>query len=219
MKKSMINNGGILAAFAVACTLLIAVTFLATEDTIEQQIIAKRLSILQQLIPAERYNNDIQHDCVRVTAPGFLGTAEPMPVYRARMDQTPVAIAIETIAPNGYNGEIDLIVGIDSDGVVLGVRTLQHKETPGLGDKIELRVSDWILDFNGQSITTQNATRWKVKKDGGQFDQFTGATITPRAVVGAVKRTVEYYQKHSQQLFEQPSNCYPQTEDNSAEAQ
>ena len=207
MKQSMLKNGGILSGFALVSTLLIAATFSLTEDTIAQQVIAKRLSILNEIIEKQSYNNDIQHDCAEFTSLPLLGRAEPQLIYRARLDNQPVAAAIETTAPSGYNGNIDLIVGIKYDGTISGVRVLRHKETPGLGDKIEMRISDWVTSFDGQSLTPTNTSQWQVKKDGGKFDQFTGATITPRAVVGAVKDALTFYQQNRQAIFAQPSQC------------
>ena len=117
------------------------------------------------------------------------------------------AIRGQPLAPDGYNGKIQLVVGLAGEGTVSGVRVLEHKETPGLGDKIELRISDWILGFNSLTLNSENITNWAVKKDGGQFDQFTGATITPRAVVKAVKRSVEYYQANKAAIFAAPNEC------------
>jgi electron transport complex protein RnfG len=128
---------------------------------------------------------------------------------------------METTAPNGYNGAIDLVVAIDTQNMVLGARVVEHKETPGLGDKVDLRISDWILGFTNIIFEEQRQDRWQVKKDGGQFDQFTGATITPRAVVNAIKNAAIYGQTNMQSLFDLPSNCLSasnqieQTPDNS----
>lgn len=207
VKQSMLRNGFILAGFALVATAVIALTFAGTKTQIEQQQVAKRLAILNAIIEPATYNNDIQHDCALVTDPESLGTDQPHRVFRARKDGQPVAVAIETTAPSGYSGKIELIVGIDDDAVVTGVRVLEHKETPGLGDKIEIRVSDWIRSFDGKTVTEQNQRQWQVRKDGGQFDQFTGATITPRAVVNAVRTSVLYFKKHSDKLFEMPNAC------------
>lgn len=207
MKQSMIKNGTILAGFALVTTLLIGATFLMTQERIAEQIVAKRLAILDDIIDKQSYNNDIQHDCTEFTSKEALGRNSAQHVYRARMDGQPVAAAVETTAPNGYSGSIDLIVGIKYDGSISGVRVLQHKETPGLGDKIEIRVSDWITTFDGEQLTTTNQSSWQVKKDGGQFDQFTGATITPRAVVEAVRSTLQFYQQNRELIFEQATQC------------
>lgn len=115
-------------------------------------------------------------------------------MYIARQDDRPVAAILEATAPDGYSGAIQLLVGVDFSGTVLGTRVTEHHETPGLGDKIELRLSDWITHFSGKTIAAGNDAHWAVKKDGGDFDQFTGATITPRAVVNAVKRAGLYAQ-------------------------
>ena len=126
-----------------------------------------------------------------------------MPAYIATIDGKPSAIAIEAIAPDGYNGAIKIIVGIQDNGTITGTRVLSHQETPGLGDKIDLRVTDWILSFTGKAVNDENISAWKVRKDGGQFDQFTGATITPRAVVKAVKHAVTYVNQNKESILAQ----------------
>lgn len=207
MKKSILNNGMILTGFALATTAMIALTFTGTKDKIEQQLVQKRLSILNAIIPAESYDNDIHRDCTIAVNEEFLGTDQPHAVYLARKQNQPVAMAIETTAPNGYSGKIELIVGVDLEGKVSGVRVLDHKETPGLGDKIELRVSDWITSFTGKTVTDNNLDDWQVKKEGGQFDQFTGATITPRAVVNAVKNAALFAKQNQSKLFNSAVQC------------
>ena len=117
----------------------------------------------------------------------------------------PVAAVLEATAPDGYSGAIQLLVGADFNGTVLGTRVTEHHETPGLGDKIELRLSDWITHFAGKKISGADDANWAVKKDGGDFDQFTGATITPRAVVNAVKRAGLYAQTLPAQLSQLPA--------------
>ena len=207
MINSISKNGLVLCVFALIATALIALTFSGTKQQIEQQEVKKRLSILTAIVPTDKYNNDIEHDCILVTAPELLGSSEPQRIFRARLNGQASAAAIEVTAPNGYSGKIKLIVGIDKQTVVTGVRALKHKETPGLGDKIELRVSDWITGFTGTSLSDENSNKWKVKKDGGQFDQFTGATITPRAVVGAVKNAIIYFQQNQASIFTKANNC------------
>lgn len=207
MINSIGKNGLVLCAFALVTTALISLTFSGTKDEIERQELKKRLSILTAIVPTDIYNNDIEHDCTLVTDSALLGSSEPQRIFRARLNDQASAVAIEVTAPNGYSGKIKLIVGINSQLLVTGVRTLKHRETPGLGDKIELRVSDWILGFTGTSLTDENTSKWKVKKDGGQFDQFTGATITPRAVVGAVKNAIIYFQQHQDTIFTAVDNC------------
>ncbi|MGF1723369.1 electron transport complex subunit RsxG [Photobacterium nomapromontoriensis] len=207
MLNAMKKNGGILALFALLATGLVSVTHLLTANKIEQQQQQELLKVLNQVIPPASHDNELYKSCTLVTNEQFLGTTSPMPAYIAEKGGKKTGVAIEAIAPNGYSGAIKLIVGLNTDGVVTGVRILSHNETPGLGDKIEKRISNWIDSFTGKKVNGENDSRWAVRKDGGEFDQFTGATITPRAVVGSVKNVSLYFQSHQQQLFEQPLNC------------
>ncbi|MEZ8747023.1 electron transport complex subunit RsxG [Vibrio sp. 10N.261.49.A5] len=206
MLNAIKKNGLVLAIFACASTGLVAVTHYLTKDQIKQQEQAQLLSVLNQVIPHDLHDNELFSACTLVQAEE-LGTEQAMPAYIAKLNGEPSAIAIEAIAPDGYNGAIKVIVGIKIDGSILGTRVLSHQETPGLGDKIDLRVSDWILSFAGKQVTDSNLDRWKVRKDGGDFDQFTGATITPRAVVKSVKQAVQYVNQNNQALLAQPLNC------------
>ncbi|MFA0411037.1 electron transport complex subunit RsxG [Vibrio splendidus] len=206
MLNAIKKNGLVLAIFACASTGLVAVTHYLTKDQIKQQEQAQLLSVLNQVIPHDLHDNELFSACTLVQAEE-LGTEQAMPAYIATLNGEPSAIAIEAIAPDGYNGAIKVIVGMQIDGTILGTRVLSHRETPGLGDKIDLRVSDWILSFAGKQVTESNLDRWKVRKDGGDFDQFTGATITPRAVVKSVKQAVQYVNQNNQALLAQPLNC------------
>ncbi len=206
MKNSILKNGLTLALYALTVTAMIAITHLATKDTIAQQEQQKLLSILNAIIDPDSYTNNISTDCAIFANP-LLGNDYSHKIYRARQNDTPVAAAIETIALDGYNGKIKIVVGVKADGTVSGVRVLEHKETPGLGDKIDLRVSNWILSFNDMTLNQDNASRWAVKKDGGQFDQFTGATITPRAVVNTVKQAIEFFKLHQTSIFATSNSC------------
>lgn len=207
MNNPMIRNGFLLALFALICTGLVAVVNQQTADKITQQEQQELMRVLHQLIPDEMHDNDLTAQCTLLLDKEALGTDNPMPAYIATMAGKPVAIAIEAIAPDGYNGNIKLIVGVNTQGEVLGVRTLTHQETPGLGDKIELRKSNWVSQFVGKVLDSQDDKQWLVKKDGGDFDQFTGATITPRAYVKAVKNAVWYFNNNQAQIFSQPLNC------------
>ncbi|MCF7503434.1 MULTISPECIES: electron transport complex subunit RsxG [Vibrio] len=206
MLNAIKKNGLVLAIFACASTGLVAVTHYLTKDQIKQQEQAQLLSVLNQVIPHDLHDNELFSACTLVQAEE-LGTEQAMPAYIATLNGEPSAIAIEAIAPDGYNGAIKVIVGMEIDGTILGTRVLSHRETPGLGDKIDLRVTDWILSFSGKQVTESNLDRWKVRKDGGDFDQFTGATITPRAVVKSVKQAVQYVNQNNQALLAQPLNC------------
>ncbi|MEZ8058078.1 electron transport complex subunit RsxG [Vibrio splendidus] len=206
MLNAIKKNGLVLAIFACASTGLVAVTHYLTKDQIKQQEQAQLLSVLNQVIPHDLHDNELFSACTLVQAEE-LGTEQAMPAYIAKLNGEPSAIAIEAIAPDGYNGAIKVIVGMKIDGTILGTRVLSHQETPGLGDKIDLRVSDWVLSFADKQVTDSNLDRWKVRKDGGDFDQFTGATITPRAVVKSVKQAVQYVNQNNQALLAQPLNC------------
>jgi len=201
------KNGAILAGFALVTTSLIAITFAGTKERIQFEQEKQLLSVLNDLVPEQEHTNELHLDCILVNSPTHLGSNQGKRVFRARMDKENVAAVIETSAPNGYSGEIKMVVAVSFDGVSLGARVVQHKETPGLGDKIDMRVSDWILSFANVPFSGKDDNRWQVKKDGGQFDQFTGATITPRAVVQAVKSTLIYYNENRHMLFNTASNC------------
>ena len=206
MKLAIQKNAQILAAFAVACTAVVGLTYELTKGRIYTQEQQQLLKTLHAIVPEESHNNDMSLNCVYIQDE-LLGTKEQQTAYLAMQDEQPVAAAITTIAPDGYNGKIHLIAAFDMNGTITGVRTLKHKETPGLGDKIEMRKSDWITVFTGKTESDINSPRWAVKKDGGMFDQFTGATITPRAVVNAIHNTSLYFEKNKAALFELPNRC------------
>jgi electron transport complex protein RnfG len=196
----MLVGALILGLFAVAGTGLVALTHDGTAERIAENERQSLLRSLHQIISPDAHDNDIYNDTIAVIDP-LLGTNQPVMVYRARLGKLPVAAVLASIAPDGYAGTIKLLVGINYDGSIAGVRVVSHKETPGLGDAIEAERSDWILGFNGHSLREPGEERWKVKKDGGIFDQFSGATITPRAIVAAVHNTLSYYQNNREALF------------------
>lgn len=206
MRKSIESNAKILTLFAVVCTAVVGLVHTLTKDRIELQAQQKLLTTLSSIIEPARHDNDIYRDCVLITS-DISPNNEPQLAYIATLNDQAVAIAITTTAPDGYNGNIEMIVAINVDGSVSGVRVLQHRETPGLGDKIEERKSDWINNFSNKKMMTAEDNRWNVTKDGGMFDQFTGATITPRAVIKAVRQTVQYFNKNQQTLFSMPRTC------------
>lgn len=199
--KQVLISGFLLWLFAVVGVGLVASTFVATEDRIEQNEREALLKALHQLLPADRFDNDIASDTVQLPHAWKLGSDGPVTAWRARKNGEPVAIIFKVVAPDGYSGPIELLVGIYTDGRLAGVRVVKHNETPGLGDGIETRKSDWILQFDGKSLGHPPDDQWKVKRDGGAFDQMTGATITPRAIVKAVKKALEYYNEHKEELF------------------
>lgn len=178
---------GILLGFvALLCTAISAGIFFLTKDKIDAVIAAQQRELLLQVIPQYYFNNNLLESAVIPQDKNLLGIQK---IYFAKKDGNVSAYAYETTAPDGYSGDIRLLVGLDPKGEVLGVRVIEHHETPGLGDKIERRISNWILGFTNQPINEHNLSEWAVKKDGGKFDQFSGATITPRAVVNQTKRS------------------------------
>jgi len=197
----MLRTALLLGLFALICTWLVAITFEVTEEPIAASEKKALLRNLHELIPANLHDNDLFTDVLMVRSQDYLGSDKPLRVFRARQDNQPVALALETVAPEGYGGNIFLLIAIRYDGSLLGVRVSKHKETPGLGDAIEMKRSDWITGFNDKSLTNPDKKGWRVEKDGGEFDQFTGATITPRAIVKAVHRSLQYYQLERDTLF------------------
>ncbi len=204
-----------LGLFSVLTVGLIALTYVMTEDRIADQVRRYEAKALMEILPESTHDNRLLDTTVIVPPSSLLSTQKPQKAYIALKNGQAVAVILHTTAPDGYNGRIGLLVGIRRDGSLSGVRVVTHKETPGLGDKIDTKVSPWIFGFSGKSLTNPTTAGWAVKKDGGQFDQFAGATITPRAVVSAVYRTLEYFNAHREQLLDSK----PQTmkQDNSHE--
>ncbi len=200
-RRQILLSGLFLGLFAVAGTTFVAVTEFATRAAILENERAVLLRNLYALLPPDELDNDIASDTLRVPAADLLGTDAPSTVYRARRAGEPVAAVFNPIAPNGYSGRIHLLVGIYVDGRVAGVRVVKHAETPGLGDAIEIRKSPWVTTFAGKSLDDPPLDGWAVKRDGGRFDQLTGATITPRAVVAAVRDALLYYQRNADMIF------------------
>jgi len=204
----MLGAAAVLMAVAAVCAALLAATYLGTRDQIARSEQERLLAQLHALVPAPSYDNDLALDQVQLSVPA-LNPKAPITAYRARRDGKPVAVILTAMTPDGYSGDIRLLIGIAADGRVAGVRVLEHRETPGLGDKVDLSRSDWILGFDGKSLDTPTPERWKVRKDGGVFDQFAGATITPRAVVRTVKQALEYFRQNQALLFDTPADTYP----------
>lgn len=202
MSKAMIGLG----LFAVLTAGLIALTQVSTKDVIaEQKRLAKSKALLE-IVPAEQHDNDLLADAYSLMA-AELGLSEAEQVFVAKLDNSTQALILPLVAPDGYSGNIRLIVGLDLSGQILGVRVVEHKETPGLGDKIETKKSDWIHAFVGRSLANTTTQQWGVKADGGDFDQMTGATITPRAIVNAVHRALQFYQTNQVQLLNTPAGA------------
>jgi electron transport complex protein RnfG len=196
------RNGLLLAAFGLITTAGIALTFQGTKDTIAEQERLAQSRALLEIMPADTHSNDMLDHSFPLPSFSDLGLRSQDNGYRALNSRhDTLAVLIPVLARDGYSGDIRVLVGIAADSSIVGVRVLSHNETPGLGDKIDLKKSDWILSFNGKSLTNPILKGWSVKKDGGEFDAFTGATITPRAVTRAVLRALQYFETHRSELL------------------
>jgi len=198
-----------ITGWLLALTALIGTGLLIAVNSHSKPYIAinERNALLRSLntvLSRDLYDNDILNDIIYIKDESLLGSKDETIIYRARKNKKPTAAVLKVIAPNGYSGEIVLLVGIKYSGEITGVRVLKHRETPGLGDSIEIQRSNWIDSFAGKSRNEPTASGWKVKRDGGQFDQFTGATITPRAVVGAVHKALIFFENNRTNIFTNP---------------
>jgi electron transport complex protein RnfG len=191
--SSIIRPGLLLLIFTAVSIFFVSLTQESTKEKIiynEEQLLIKRLGEL-----VSGYNNDILKD--KFSKKIFIhGSEQQINIYPAKIDDEVFAYLLEHTYPNGYNGDIRLLTGVDKENNLLGVRVITHKETPGLGDKIDIRKSNWIEQFTGLSLSNPTRSKWKVTRDGGVFDSFTGATITPRAIVSASYQVLEYFEKH-----------------------
>lgn len=199
--RSTLQTAVNLVFFAVLGTAILASVFFMTHDAIVKSEEAEKLKLIMQIVPANLFDNDIIQDTLRIPASELLGTDDTTVAYRARLKGEPSAVVLESVAPDGYSGKIWLILAVRANGELAGVRVVAHKETPGLGDYIELPKSPWIRGFDGKSREVYKDADWKVKKDGGQFDYMAGATITPRAVVKAVNKALVYFGENRDKLF------------------
>lgn len=202
--SSASKNSLLLGTFALATTALLALTAEFTKDRIATSEREAQQKALFEVVPQTLLDNDLLTETIAVPQEAWagLGLKSGGDIYVARQANEAIAVIIPAVAPDGYSGDIRMIVGITAEGKITGVRILDHHETPGLGDKIELKKSQWILAFNGKSAQVPALPAWKVKKDGGDFDQFAGATITPRAIVNQVRRVLEFADAHRDELFE-----------------
>jgi len=203
----MFSSASKLALFMFVCIVLLLTTYYVTAPKIAHEQREAMLKTFHQILPPPLYNNTPLEDTLIMSDPKqleLLGSDAPVTLYRARKDNQPAGLIFQIEARNGYSGHISLLMAVLPNGKISGVRVLNHRETPGLGDKIEAQKSDWILSFNGRTIQANhpNDPRWAVKKDGGEFDQFTGATITPRAVVATVKKALIFVQQSGESLYE-----------------
>jgi Na+-translocating ferredoxin:NAD+ oxidoreductase subunit G len=204
--RHALGTAGVMVGFTLIGTALLASTFFTTRAPIAKSEAEARRALFRQILPESLHDNDLLADVKAIPAGGELGNRDETGAHRARLQGQPSAVILETTAPDGYSGDIKLLVAVRADGELAGVRVLAHKETPGLGDYIEAERSPWIREnFDGQSLAKTPDEQWKVRKDGGSFDYMAGATITPRAVVKAVHRALRYFAAHRDELFAAPS--------------
>ena len=201
-----VRTAGILFIFVIIFTGLLSAAYLWTKPAIEASAAEEKMKLVDEVLPRSEYDNNLLADTVTLPATPELGLADPSTLYRARKAGQPVALVFESVAPDGYAGKIRLIVAVRANGEVAGVRVTQHKETPGLGDYVELKkdknkVHPWITQFTGMSLAQVADSEWKVKKDGGRLDYYAGATVTPRAVSKAVLKAVKWADANRNQLF------------------
>lgn len=196
----------ILFLFTIGFTALLAGCYLITKPAIDASAMAKKMRTLSEVLPTSAYDNDLLHDTYMLPATPELGLDDTSVVYRARHDGQPAALVLEAMASDGYSGKIRLLVAVGADGRLTGVRVTEHKETPGLGDYIDPKKDKnkdhpWIAQFDGLSLEAVPERDWKVKKDGGRFDSIAGATVSPRAVIKAVHKTLNFVATHRDELF------------------
>ncbi|MDP3086986.1 MAG: electron transport complex subunit RsxG [Methylotenera sp.] len=195
-----------LVAFAFVGTVMLAYVFDITRAPIEASENEARLALFKQILPVNTYDNDLLKESIEIAPNAQLGNHHPTVANIAKLNNKTAGVILEAIAHDGYSGDIKLLIAIRADGTISGVRVLAHKETPGLGDYIDIAHGNWIKLFNDESVDKTLTEQWKVKKDGGKFDYMVGATITPRAVVKAVLKALQFYEVNKQTLFAVENN-------------
>jgi electron transport complex protein RnfG len=203
LAKASFHTALNLLFFALIGTALLALTYQLTRETIARSEENEKLKLIKQIAPAAAYDNDIMKDTAQLAPDELLGNDNATVAYRGRLKNLPSIAVLQAVAPDGYGGRINLIIAIHRDGRIGGVRVISHNETPGLGDYIEIAKNNWVTLFNDTSLESRKNSDWKVKKDGGTFDYMAGATVTPRAMVKAVHKALQYYALHRDELFAQ----------------
>lgn len=199
--KFSLKSAANLLLFALIGTAVLAFTYQQTHELIRQGEEQEKLKLLNEIVPPALADNNLVKDTVTIPADPLLGTIDQSTAFRGRLQGQPSAVVLSPVAPDGYSGKIFLLVAIRADGELIGVRVVAHHETPGLGDYIELPKSGWIHQFDGKARERLPDSEWRVRKDGGQFDYMAGATITPRAVIKAVNKTLQYFAANKDTLF------------------
>lgn len=203
---SVWKSAVILATLAAICTVLVALTHRYTAPLIRANEQAYLEQSLKPVLGGIEYKNELTKSVLTLSPPHGLPGSEPATIYRIYADGMPAAALFVVSARDGFTGPIKILIGVRIDGSVTAVRILQHKETPGLGDMIESAKSDWLQQFKSSSLSAPDRERWKIKRDDGDFDQLTGASVTPRAVIKAVKETLLYFESNRDAVFADASN-------------
>jgi H+/Na+-translocating ferredoxin:NAD+ oxidoreductase subunit G len=203
--NSVIRSGLTLAAIGAVCAALVSTTYMLTRDRIAANEQAWLEKSLEPALAGVFFDGGVSESMLVIPAPHELPGTDDVIVYRVYAENRPVAALFAVTAPDGYAGPIRILVGIEYDGTVTGIRILEHRETPGLGDRIVSSRSDWVFQFDGRSIRNPIAGGWAITTDGGQFDQLTGASVTPRAVITAIRETLIYFDAHREELFAAPA--------------
>lgn len=198
-----------LALLALLAGALVTSTERWTRDRIEGNQSLQTLRQLNRVLPPDLYDNDLHRDRIELLAPQVLGSREPLPAWRGRLEGRPSAAVLTVVAPNGYNGPITMLVALRPDGRIIGVRVTEHKETPGIGDAIEDTRSDWILGFSGRSLQQPPEGRWRLTVDGGDIDHISGASMTSRTITSALRRTLAWFAANQEQVFATPAEAGP----------
>ena len=199
--KKISSTAAAMIIFSLLASTALSISYFVTKTPIEESDARAKRIFLNQVIPSNIYDNNLVKDTISVEPNPLIGNKKNIDIYRAKKNNQVIAVIIETIAPDGYSGEIKTLVGIDQEDKILGVRVITHKETPGLGDYIEIEKSQWIKNFDLKSLDKMTEKEWAVKKDGGDFDYVSGATITPRAVIKSTYKSLLYAKENKKRLF------------------
>lgn len=207
--KHALKTAITMIAFAFVGTAMLAYVFDITRAPIEASEREARLALFKQILPEHAYNNELLNETVKIAPSELLGNRLPTVANIAKLNNQFAGVILEAVAHDGYSGDIKLLIAINADGTISGVRVLTHKETPGLGDYIDIAHGNWIKLFDRESLSKTPAKQWQVKKDGGQFDYMVGATITPRAVVKAVFKALQFFEQNKQAMFVNHTETQP----------
>jgi len=199
--KKISSTAAAMIIFSLLASTALSISYFVTKTPIEESDARAKRIFLNQVIPSNLYDNNLVKDTISVEPNPLIGNKKNIDIYRAKKNNQVIAVIIETIAPDGYSGEIKTLVGIDQEDKILGVRVITHKETPGLGDYIEIEKSQWVKNFDLKSLDKMTEKEWTVKKDGGDFDYVSGATITPRAVIKSTYKSLLYAKENKKRLF------------------